>query len=122
MREALSHDPSPNVKQYFPRAVRNFAFDFLRYRIYRMYSTEQRRVAIEAFIKFDHNYADAIAELGYPNRYTPNNWWREYKTAGEFPIAKIYSRLGAPRGLYLPAAHAMVLARRTEAITSLGRF
>ena len=53
-----------------------------------MYSTEQRRVAIETFIRFDHSYADTIAELGYPNRHTLNNWWREYRTTGEVPIAK----------------------------------
>ena len=53
-----------------------------------MYSTEQRRIAIETFIKLDHSYADTIAELGYPNRHTLNNWWREYKATGEVPIAK----------------------------------
>ena len=53
-----------------------------------MYSTEQRRVAIETFIRFDYCYADTIAELGYPNRHTLNNWWREYKATGEVPIAK----------------------------------
>ena len=53
-----------------------------------MYSTEQRRVAIETFVKFDHSYADTIAEPGYPNRHTLNNWWREYKATGEVPVAK----------------------------------
>ena len=53
-----------------------------------MYSTEQRRVAIETFVRFDYSYADTIAELGYPNRHTLNNWWREYKATGEVPIAK----------------------------------
>lgn len=43
----------------------------------RMYSTEQRRLAIETFIRFDHSYADTIAELGYPDRHTLNSWWRE---------------------------------------------
>ena len=33
-----------------------------------MYSQERRRLAIETFIKFDHSYADTIAELGYPTR------------------------------------------------------
>ena len=27
-----------------------------------MFCTEQRRIAIEAFIKYGHNYADTIAE------------------------------------------------------------
>ena len=55
----------------------------------RMYSTEQRRAAIETFIKFDHSYADTIAELGYPSRHILNSWWREYEATGEVPIAKI---------------------------------
>lgn len=38
-----------------------------------MYSTEQRRLAIETFIRFDHSYADTIAELGYPDRQTLNS-------------------------------------------------
>ena len=54
-----------------------------------MYSTEQRRVAIETFIRFDHSYADTIAELGYPDRHTLRNWWGGYRETGEVPIAKI---------------------------------
>lgn len=29
-----------------------------------MFSPEQRRIAIETFIRFDHGYADTVAELG----------------------------------------------------------
>ena len=54
-----------------------------------MYSTEQRRLAIETFIRFDHSYADTIAELGYPDRHTLNNWWREYRETGEVPVGKM---------------------------------
>lgn len=54
-----------------------------------MYSTEQRRLAIETFIRFDHSYADTIAELGYPDRHTLNNWWREYGETGEVPVGKM---------------------------------
>ena len=53
-----------------------------------MFSTEQRRIAIETFIRFDHNYADTIAELGYPHRQTLGNWWHEYRETGEVPLAK----------------------------------
>ena len=54
-----------------------------------MYSTERRRLAIETFIRFDHSYADTIAELGYPDRHTLNNWWREYGETGEVPVGKM---------------------------------
>lgn len=33
-----------------------------------MFSTEQRRIAMETSIKYDHSYADTIAELGYPSQ------------------------------------------------------
>ena len=49
----------------------------------RMFSTEQRMIAIGALIKFDHSFADMIAELSYPNRRTMNNRWREYEATGE---------------------------------------
>ena len=48
-----------------------------------MYSLEQRTLAVETLIKFDHSYADTIAELGYPNRHSLHNWWRDYQECGE---------------------------------------
>ena len=39
-----------------------------------MYSTEQRKLAIEAYIKFDLSAADAIAELGHPTRHSLRAW------------------------------------------------
>lgn len=54
-----------------------------------MYSTEQRRLAIETFIRFGHSHADTIAELGYPDRHTLNSWWREYRETGEVPVGKM---------------------------------
>lgn len=53
-----------------------------------MFSTEQRRIALETFIRFDYSYADTIAELGYPNRHTLAIWWKEYRKTGEVPTAK----------------------------------
>lgn len=53
-----------------------------------MFSEEQRRVAIETFMKYGHSYADTIAELGYPNRATLRLWWKEYESTGEIPASK----------------------------------
>ena len=53
-----------------------------------MFSEEQRRVAIETFIRCDHSCADTVAELGYPSRATLRLWWREYESAGEMPKGK----------------------------------
>lgn len=60
-----------------------------------MYSQEQRRIAIETFLKFDHSYADTMAELGYPNRGTLRNWWKEYEATGETPVGKGHRRKSA---------------------------
>ena len=48
-----------------------------------MFSTEQRRIAIEAFIRFDHSHADAIAEPGYPTRHSLRAWYKDYLEHGE---------------------------------------
>ena len=48
-----------------------------------MFSTEQRRIAIETFIRFDHGYADTIAELGYPTRHSLRAWHKDYLGHGE---------------------------------------
>ena len=54
-----------------------------------MHSAEQRRLAIETFIRFGHSCADTIAELGYPDRHTLNSWWRECRETGEVPVGKM---------------------------------
>lgn len=48
-----------------------------------MFSTEQRGIAIETFIRFDHSHADAIAELGYPTRHSLGAWYKDYLEHGE---------------------------------------
>ena len=48
-----------------------------------MFSTEQRKIAIETFIGFDHSYADTIAELGYPTRHSLRAWHKDYLEHGE---------------------------------------
>lgn len=51
-----------------------------------MFSAEQRKKAIDLFIKYDHSYASVIRELGYPHRQTLRNWWEEYKKTGDLPL------------------------------------
>lgn len=53
-----------------------------------MFSREQRKIAIETFIRFNHSYADTIATLGYPTRETLRYWWKEYKQTGKTPVGK----------------------------------
>lgn len=48
-----------------------------------MFSTEQRRISIETFIRFDHSHADTIAELGYPTRHSLRAWYKDYLEHGE---------------------------------------
>ena len=63
-----------------------------------MYSTEQRRVAIETFIRFDYSYADTIAELGYPNRHTLNLSFRQDCWLGAKSLRALADGGGSRRG------------------------
>lgn len=53
-----------------------------------MFSEEQRKAALELFIKYDRSYADTIAELGYPSRHTLRRWWSEYEETGKVPSGR----------------------------------
>ncbi|KFI47462.1 hypothetical protein BBOU_0833 [Bifidobacterium boum] len=48
-----------------------------------MYSTEQRKLAIETYIKFDLSAADTVAELGYPARQSLRAWYKDCLEHGE---------------------------------------
>lgn len=54
----------------------------------RMYSQEQRKLAIETYIELDYSIADTVATLGFPNRHTLSTWWKEYESTGEIPVGK----------------------------------
>ena len=47
-----------------------------------MFSVEQRRVAVELFIKYDYSVSAVIRELGYPSANSLRSWWREYQETG----------------------------------------
>ena len=67
-----------------------------------MYSAEQRKKAIETFARFGCSAADTIAELGYPNRNTLRNWWKEYQLSGDEFLAREHRfRAGAPNELWI---------------------
>ena len=85
------------------------------------YSEEQRRSALETFIRFDHSYADTIAELGYPNRGTLGGWWREYERTGVVPVRKSVSDPTCTDAMKRAAAdyylgHGRSLARTARAL------
>lgn len=48
-----------------------------------MFSTGQRKIAIETFIRFDHSHAGTIAELGYPTRHSLRARYKDYLEHGE---------------------------------------
>lgn len=48
-----------------------------------MYNTEQRKLAIETYIRFDLSAADTVAELGYPTRHSLRAWYKDYLEHGE---------------------------------------
>ena len=48
-----------------------------------MHGTEQRKLAIETYVKFDLSAADTVAELGYPARHSLRAWHKDYLDHGE---------------------------------------
>lgn len=48
-----------------------------------MYSYEDRKRAVELYIKYDLNAAAVIRELGYPDRHSLTTWYKEYTHSGE---------------------------------------
>ena len=74
-----------------------------------MYSMEQKRAAIETYIRFDHSSADTIAELGYPSRTMLKDVVEGIREDGEGPGKGtahpcIQRRADAVRRLVLPGA------------------
>ena len=61
-----------------------------------MYSLEQRRVAIETFVRFGHSCADTIAEPGRPDRQSLRGWWNDYRGHGEVRPGKPAREPGFP--------------------------
>ncbi len=48
-----------------------------------MYSYEDRKRAVELYIEYGLGAADVIRELGYPNRHSLSNWYKDYLEHGE---------------------------------------
>ena len=56
-----------------------------------MYSTEKKKKAVELYIYYDLSAAAAIRELGYPERKTLINWYKDYQeglATGEDRLSK----------------------------------
>lgn len=52
----------------------------------RHYRAEQRKLAIETYIKFDLSAADTVAELGCPTRHSLKAWYKDYLEHGDVRI------------------------------------
>ena len=48
-----------------------------------MYSYEDRKKAVELYIKYDRSAASTVRELGYPDRKMLAHWYKEYIETGE---------------------------------------
>ena len=57
-----------------------------------MFSLEQRKIALETYIKYDHSYTATVVELGYPAKETMRKWWKEYEATGEIPVGKTHRK------------------------------
>ena len=67
-----------------------------------MYSMEQKRAAIETYIRFDHSSADTIAELGYPSRTMLKDVVEGIREDGEGPGKGTAYPLHSATGRYIP--------------------
>ena len=86
-----------------------------------MHGQERRGLATGTFIKFDHSYADTIAELGYPTRSALRAWWNEHERTGEVPTSRLATnpRHAAETGRRAAGhypGHGKSLARTTGAL------
>ncbi|BBF42410.1 mobile element protein [Lachnospiraceae bacterium KM106-2] len=50
-----------------------------------MYTYDQRRKAIELYLKYDLQVDPVIKKLGYPSRRILYKWYKEYISQGGFP-------------------------------------
>lgn len=57
-----------------------------------MYSPDEKRKAIELFIKYDHSATAVVDELGHPSRGLLYIWRRQYQELGEKAFANRMSR------------------------------
>ena len=81
----------------------------------RMYSYEERKKAVEAYIKNECNARQTVKELGYPTRPTLVNWYWEVKRTGrhkeKFERAREYSEEQRREAVEYYFAHGMSLTK-----------
>ena len=53
-----------------------------------MYSKEERQKAVDLYIKYGKRAPAAIRELGYPDRKSLANWYKEYEEQGRLHEAQ----------------------------------
>lgn len=53
-----------------------------------MYTKEERNKAIKLYIKYGLKASAVIHELGYPNKGSLRNWYKQYLTTGKCFIRK----------------------------------
>jgi transposase InsO family protein/transposase-like protein len=53
------------------------------------YTKEQKKAAVELFIKYDKRPRQVMVELGYPTKSTLRAWYKEYLNTGDFQDGRI---------------------------------
>jgi len=57
-----------------------------------MYSYEDKKRAVELYIKYDKSPTAVINELGYPSIPALKQWYRGYVETGDVPLGGEYDR------------------------------
>ena len=65
-----------------------------------MCGAEQRVKVIETFVRFGCSAVDVVVELGYLNRHTVRNWWKERQLGGDDLNQLRFHRRGNARCSY----------------------
>ena len=57
-----------------------------------MYSYEERKKAVDLYIKYGKKATAVITELGYPNRHSLVQWYKAFTKAGKIEVPDLSGR------------------------------
>ncbi|MDY6366090.1 MAG: hypothetical protein SPL18_05490, partial [Oscillospiraceae bacterium] len=64
-----------------------------------MYTYEQRKRAVELYIKYLYKASAVIRELGYPNRHVLVKWFKEYEDTGDLHKVSVHKSMEMSRNV-----------------------
>ena len=85
-----------------------------------MYTLEEKKKAVDLFIKYDLSPAAVIHELGYPSKGRLYKWYQEYKETGELSDYKKqsgkYTKEQRETAVKYYLEHGKSISRKTQSL------